>query len=180
LGYFAELRCTHGPPITFFRRVLSPSLHASINSLIKKATLRHWRSEFARNLRLLGVDANATERAVRGETRKAKKDEIYRASLRGDSTYLRAQAEAVAAELLNGIARVEPGKRTLAETRRQVESGWQILADALTKDGRGDLADDVRHFIQRMPDAKTEREWTANELQQRVRDPRARDQLRTR
>src|SRR6185437_8263998 len=28
---------------------------------IKKATLRYWRSEFARNLRLLGVEANATE-----------------------------------------------------------------------------------------------------------------------
>ncbi len=69
---------------------------------IKKATLRHWRSEFARNLRLLGVEANATERAVRGEGRKAKKDGIYRASLRGDSTYVRAQAEAVAAELLKG------------------------------------------------------------------------------
>jgi hypothetical protein len=53
---------------------------------IKKATLRHWRSEFARNLRLLGVEANTTERAVRGETRKAKKDGIYRASQRGDST----------------------------------------------------------------------------------------------
>ena len=45
---------------------------------IKKATLRHWRSEFARNLRLLGVEANATERAVRGEASKAKKDGIYR------------------------------------------------------------------------------------------------------
>jgi len=45
---------------------------------IKKATLRHWRSEFARNLRQLGVEANATERAVHGETRKAKKDGIYR------------------------------------------------------------------------------------------------------
>jgi type IV secretory pathway VirD2 relaxase len=32
---------------------------------IKKATLRHWRSEFARNLRMLGVEANATERAIR-------------------------------------------------------------------------------------------------------------------
>src|SRR5258708_38511329 len=30
---------------------------------IRKAILRHWRSEFARNLRLLGVEANATERA---------------------------------------------------------------------------------------------------------------------
>src|SRR5690606_24174707 len=63
---------------------------------VRKATLRHWRSEFARNLRLLGVPANATERAVRGQSRKAMKDGIYRATLRGDSTYLRAQAEAVA------------------------------------------------------------------------------------
>jgi len=35
---------------------------------IKKATLRHWRSEFARSLRQLGVEANATERAVRVKT----------------------------------------------------------------------------------------------------------------
>ena len=63
---------------------------------IKKTTLRHLWSEFARNLRLLGVEANATERAVRGEIRKAKKDGIYRASLRGNSIYIRAQAEAVA------------------------------------------------------------------------------------
>jgi type IV secretion system T-DNA border endonuclease VirD2 len=40
---------------------------------IKKATLRHWRSEFARNLRLLGVEANATERAVRGQVMKARR-----------------------------------------------------------------------------------------------------------
>jgi hypothetical protein len=147
---------------------------------IKKTTLRHWRSEFARNLRLLSVEANATERAVRGETRNAKKDGIYRASLRGDSTYLRAQAEAVAAEILKGNTRIEPGRRTLVETRRQVESGWRTLAGTLAKDGHGDLADDVRQFIRRMPEAKTEREWIANELQQRVRDPHARDQRPTR
>src|SRR5690606_14193374 len=37
---------------------------------IRKGTLRHWRSQFARHLRGLGVAANATERAVRGEGRK--------------------------------------------------------------------------------------------------------------
>src|SRR3984957_3761883 len=106
---------------------------------IKKATLRHWRSEFARNLRMLGVEANATERAVRGESRKAKMDGIYRASLRGDSTYVRAQAEAVVAEMINRNVPAEPGKRTLVETRRQVESGWQILIDNLAKVGHQDL-----------------------------------------
>jgi len=111
---------------------------------IKKATLRHWRSEFARNLRLLGVEANATERAVRGETRNAKKDGIYRASLRGDSTYLRMQAEAVADELLMGNTRVEPGKHTMVETRRRVENGWRSFANLLTKDGHRDLAREVQ------------------------------------
>src|SRR5580698_10370129 len=52
---------------------------------IRKATLRHWRSEFARHLRELGVPANATERYVRGETGRLMPDGIYRASLRGDS-----------------------------------------------------------------------------------------------
>jgi hypothetical protein len=147
---------------------------------IKKATLRHWRSEFARNLRLLGVEANATERAVRGETRKAKKDGIYRASLRGDSTYVRARAEAVAAELLKGNNRVELGKHKLVETRHQVESGWRSVANLLAKDGHQDLATDVRRFVDRMPPARTERESVAYELSQRLRNPRVPNQHPTR
>jgi hypothetical protein len=131
---------------------------------IKKATLRHWRSEFARNLRLLGVEANATERAVRGEGRKAKKDGIYRASLRGDSTYIRAQAEGVAAELLKGNVHTEPGKHKLAATREAVEGGWLSVANLLARDGHQDLARDVQRLVERMPAAKTEREWIAAEV----------------
>jgi hypothetical protein len=142
---------------------------------IKKATLRHWRSEFARNLRLLGVEANATERAVRGEARKAKKDGIYRASLRGDSTYVRAQAEAVATELLKGNSGVELGKRKLAETRKAVEGGWDSTANLLAKEGHHDLASDVRRFVDRMPPARTERESVAHELRQRLLNARVRD-----
>src|ERR1700722_13618965 len=77
---------------------------------IKKATLRHWRSEFARNLRLLGVEANATERAVRGESRTTKKDDIYRASQRGDSTHIRNRIEAVAKQLLKDDGGFDLGK----------------------------------------------------------------------
>jgi hypothetical protein len=142
---------------------------------IKKATIRHWRSEFARNLRLLGVAANATERAVRGETRKAKKDGIYRAGLRGDSTYVRAQAEAVATELLKGSLRVESGKRTLVETRRQVETGWRTLTDRLADDGHQTIASDVQRFVERMAPPRTDRELVAVELLQRAREPRIHD-----
>jgi len=136
---------------------------------IKKATLRHWRSEFARNLRLFGVEANATERAVRGESRKAKKDGIYRASLRGDSTHVRALAEAVAAELLKVKSHVEPGKRRLVETRQMIESGWRTLANNLTKVGHQDLAGDVQVFVERMPPPRTEKEVIAARLLERSR-----------
>jgi hypothetical protein len=147
---------------------------------IKKATLRHWRSEFARNLRLLGVAANATERAARGENKKAMKDGIYRASLRGDSTYARAQAEAVAAELLTGNNRVEPGRRTLVETRRQVESGWRSVASLLAKDGHHELAHDVQRFVDRMPPPKTEKEQIAYGLRQHLPSLVTPDLTRTR
>src|SRR5882762_8731081 len=40
---------------------------------IRKSNLRHWRQEFARHLRALGIEANATNRAVRGEIRSSKK-----------------------------------------------------------------------------------------------------------
>src|SRR5207302_3479310 len=98
---------------------------------IRKATLREWRREFARHLRDQGIAANATERAVRGEPRTSKTDGIYRATLCGDSGHTRARAEAVAAELLKGDLRVEPGKSKLVETRKEVERGWRATSDIL-------------------------------------------------
>jgi hypothetical protein len=141
---------------------------------IKKATLRHWRSEFARNLRLLGVEANATKRAVRGETRNAKKDGIYRASLRGDSTYLRAQADAVAAELLNGDLRVEPGKPTLLATRKEVERGWRATSEILASQGHGDLATRIGIFVAQMPPPQTDGERITAALRAALHQPPSR------
>jgi hypothetical protein len=146
---------------------------------IQKATLRHWRAEFARHLRSLGVPANATERAVRGETRKAKKDGIYRASLRGDSTYARAQAEAVAG-LLHGKLRVEPGKTKLVATRSDVERGWYAVADILASEGHSALVGDVSDFIERMPRPVTEQERLADELRHRIHPTVTREPPRTR
>lgn len=135
---------------------------------IRKATLREWRREFAKRLREQGIAANATERAVRGETRTPKPDGIYRAAQRGDSTHERAQAEA-AAETLKGNIPAEPGKRKLVETRRAVEDGWRLVASQLATDGQYSLADDVRCFVRRMPTLRTERESTALDLLQRTR-----------
>jgi hypothetical protein len=142
---------------------------------IRKATLREWRREFARHLRAVGVAANATDRHVRGEARSSKPDGIYRAELRGESRHTRARTEAVAAELLTGNLRVETGKEELLETRRQVERGWWALSDILVAEGRPELASQVRRFSAQMPPPYTDRQYIAEALRRRTRDPRSRD-----
>src|ERR1700730_2498049 len=117
---------------------------------IRKATLRAWRKEFARHLRALGIAANATDRAVRGESRTPKRDGIYRAEHRGESRHADARLEAVAAELLKGTLPVEAGKAKLLETRRQVERGWWTVSDTLAVEGRGELAAEVTRFSAQM------------------------------
>jgi len=136
---------------------------------IRKATLRHWRAQFAQHLRSLGVAANATERAVRGEDRKAMKDGIYRASLRGASTHVRERVEAVARELAGGGVQPEAGKRTLTETRAVIESGWRAVANRLTQQGDHRLAADVSRFAEAMARPLTDREAIARVLFAQVR-----------
>lgn len=131
---------------------------------IKKATLRHLRSQFASHLRGLGVAANATERAVRGESRSASKDGIYRARLRGESNFIRAQAEAVALELANGGTHSEPGNRTQLQTRTAIQQGWQAVAHALSIQGDHRLAADVVKFAGEMGRPLTDKEWLAQSL----------------
>jgi relaxase-like protein len=144
---------------------------------IRKATLRVWRREFARHLREQGIAANATERAVRGESRTRKTDGIYRATLRGDSSHTRARAEAVASELLKGNLRVEPGKSKLMETRKEVERGWRAMSDILLNQGQPELAAQVRRFMDQMPPPKTEKELIAATLVSRAREPRVNQTL---
>ncbi len=141
---------------------------------IRKATLREWRREFARHLRDQGIAANATERAVRGETRTHKKDGIYRAAERGDSTHIRARAESVAAELLKGKLRVESAKSQLTETRKEVERAWLATSDILVALGHPQLAAHVRHFVDHIPPSQTERERIATTLVARPRPLRER------
>lgn len=143
---------------------------------IRKATLREWRREFARQLRALGVAANATERAVRGESRSAKRDGIYRAEQRGESRHTQARAEAVAAALINGNLRVEAGKTRLLETRREVERGWREIGGILFAEGRNELAAQVRRFAAQMPPPWTDREWIAEMLRRNTRKARTRDE----
>lgn len=142
---------------------------------IRKATLRHWRTEFARHLCALGVPANATRRYVRGERSPRKSDGIYRASLRGESTHVRERAESVARDLSGGGLQVEPGKRKLVETHEAVRRAWWTVSEILVRDRQPELAAQVRRFADEMPAAMTEREWLAAKLLERTHIPSARE-----
>lgn len=128
---------------------------------IRKAMLRKWRLEFARHLRERGIDANATQRAVRGENKTPTRDGIYRAMLRGDSTHMRNRAERVAKEILMGDWRIDPGKATLSKTRREIGRGWQAVGEILDRQGESELADRVRRFNSTMRPPLSDREQIA-------------------
>jgi Relaxase/Mobilisation nuclease domain len=146
---------------------------------IRKATLRDWRREFAKHLRELGVEANATDRAVRGVTQPRKLDGIYRAAhdekRKRYSTHMRSRVETVARELGAGGVKVEAGKLKLVGTRREVERGWLAVSDILAGEGQRELAAQVRHFVHQMPPAVTEKEWIAQALLDRARQPQTKE-----
>lgn len=148
---------------------------------IRKATLREWRELFAQHLRAHGIAANATERAVRGQTRSGFKDGIHRASVRGESRHLRERAQRIAQELRDGGLKPVPGKKTLLDTRREVIAGWHAAADALLDAGQGALAEKIWRFIGGMPRPLTTDEQLAAKLEERTRTrERERPEERTR
>jgi hypothetical protein len=144
---------------------------------IRKATLRGWRREFARQLREQGIAANATERAVRGQTNGHKLDGIHRAMKdpSRDSTHMKRRIGTVATELLEGDFRPETGKSKLVETRREIARGWQAISEILTREGQLELAVDVRRFAEAMPPPLTEKEHIAAALTARARDARLKE-----
>ena len=144
---------------------------------IRKATLRAWRTEFARHIRALGVPANATERAVRGVNRSRKLDGVYRAEQRGESWRVRARAEEVGRNLLRGTLRAEPGKETVIKTRTDVEGGWRKASEILAAQGRRKLATDVLRFIGQLPPPRPDWEMLAEALRTHIRDGRSREGL---
>ena len=137
---------------------------------VRKATLRGWRQQFARHLRDLGVPANATERAIRGVTTPQKKDGIYRAERRRDSTHWKARTEAVTRAMTpTGEIKPEPAKAQLLETRLHVVRGWNGIADDLDRQGQRELAVEVRQFVTKLPAVRSEREWIRDRILEQSR-----------
>jgi hypothetical protein len=183
-----QFALTHRYAVALHSDQGSPHVHLVLKAMseqgerlnIRKATLREWRREFARCLREQGIAANATERAVRGQSQASKTDGIYRAIQRRESTYWRERAVLVAKELQNGNIRAEPGKTKLMQTRQDVEHGWRTVSQILEHAGQPALAAEVNRYVERMPPPRTEKERIAEQLRGYVRAKRIDSQQLTR
>jgi hypothetical protein len=163
-----------------------PHVHVVVKALseqgerlhIKKATLRAWRHQFAEKLREQGVEANATERAVRGTTRTPKLDGIYRATRdsRRRSTHMEHKIASAADALATGRRRREPGKERLLRTRSDVERGWRAAIDKLSAQGHPELAELARQFLGEMSPPSTEHEQLVQDIRKTHIRNRSRDE----
>lgn len=159
-----------------------PHVHVVVKALsedgerinIRKATLRHWRQEFARQLRAQGVEANATERSARGQSRAPKLDSIFRAAQRGESSHMAARLHDVARELKAGSLD-RSGAARLQRTRMDVVRGWEAVRDQLLVERRQQLCNEVTRFVNQMPTPRTEKELLAHEMMALARQQRAKD-----
>jgi hypothetical protein len=142
-----------------------PHVHVVVKALseqgrrlnIKKATLRAWRQQFASNLRELGVAANATERAVRGETKTHRSDGAYRAAQRAGSTHVQDREQRILGERSAGTLKWGDSEVKLAKTRQEVVEGWRGVSARLKADGDLELGQSIDSFVAHMPPAKTEK-----------------------
>jgi MobA/VirD2-like, nuclease domain len=125
---------------------------------IRKETLRNWRQQFATHLRELGVAANATERAVRGQDRKHKQDAIHRAARRNESTHERKEALALVKRSETVLRRHRNGRGKLEQTRWDVIAGWHAVAQVFQEEHNYAVADEVRLFATRMVPPRTDQE----------------------
>ena len=124
---------------------------------IKKATLRAWRQQFASNLREMGIAANATERAVRGETKIHQPDGAYRAAQRAGTTYLQDREQRMLRDWSAGTPKTTGGEIKLARTRQRVVEGWRGVSARLKADADHELGQAIDSFLAQMPPAKTEK-----------------------
>ncbi|WP_373424316.1 relaxase/mobilization nuclease domain-containing protein [Variovorax boronicumulans] len=158
---------------------------------IRKDTLRQWREQFAALMREQGVAANATPRQVRGQTRKPYRDAIHHRlrALRSfgqlplsdrsrhrppkTSTFMRAKLESVLKALQTQRGPLDAGKETMQRTRQEVVAGWHAATDALRSQGQAELADQVEHFVARMPTVQTDAQRLAERWREseRTRTP---------
>lgn len=130
--------------------------------------LQQWRERFARELRRLGVEAEATPRQARGRVRKSPTMAAHQADSRGPETQVqKLEKQAVEREARSRVL-PEPRQWSHDIQARQdsIRRAYLGHADALQKGDAPDqqLARDIRRFVADMPVPLTRRQAMVVEL----------------
>lgn len=134
------------------------------------ADLQSWRERFARELRRLGVEAEATPRQARGVVPKRLRDLVARREARGEEPRVRAAVRREAEREARGPTPTPPRGWSRDIQARQDSIRRAYLQHASGLDG-GDasdrrLAGDIRCFVADMPVPLTRQQAMAAELRQ--------------
>lgn len=132
------------------------------------ADLQQWRERFAREMRRLGVEAEATPRQARGKVQRSEPTRIHQIERRGAQPRVRSLQQADAAKDARTPRLPEPRGWQQDIQTRQASIRRAYLAHAETLDhGSSDdkrLASDVRRFVAEMPVPLTRRQQLATHL----------------
>ncbi|WP_296948433.1 relaxase/mobilization nuclease domain-containing protein [uncultured Massilia sp.] len=147
---------------------------------IRKTTLRAWREAFAAELRSRGIEANATSRAERGVSLKARGSAEYHIRERGEVSTAEARRFAEATgDLRRNETEPKPWEVAMAARRRDVLKELARNAATLRQEGDTELAEKVERFARELPALDTERRRMQRALVEqvnaRVRRERAED-----
>ncbi|MEO6969029.1 MAG: hypothetical protein ABI132_11345 [Rhodanobacteraceae bacterium] len=124
--------------------------------------MQAWREGFAEQLRMRGVEAEATPRRARGVVRKGQRQAIRHMNTRRASRISRWKIEQALKTVTHGQPTEEaPWTEATRERQRKVRRAWGQLAIALEDAGRPALVAEVKQFIANLPNLATEREALA-------------------
>ncbi|MBM3564381.1 MAG: type VI secretion protein [Alphaproteobacteria bacterium] len=153
-----------------------PHVHLTVRSLgydgkrlnPRKGDLATWREQFAGELRLRGIEAEATPRRTRGKVRKAERGVIR--VIRGRSEQPRVERlarEELVKEMRGGKRSARPWEAMTRERQAAVREGYRQQAEDLRHFQNAtdrELAKQVAQFVADMPEVETKRDWLLNEL----------------
>jgi Relaxase/Mobilisation nuclease domain len=126
---------------------------------IRKADLRRWREQFARQLRRQGVEANATPAQLRGRLSDHQKDGVFRAAQRGESRVEWERERQAIRDMRSIPAGRSASLGRMAQTAKAVQHDWLLTGAALESQGFNRLAAKVQRFRHSLSVPRTRQEW---------------------
>lgn len=152
-----------------------PHVHLTVRSLgyegnrlnPRKADLAAWREQFAGELRLRGVEAEATPRRARGKVRKGERGVVRAIKERGEQPRVeRLAREEIVREARAGKSSARPWEARAHERQSAIKEGYRRQAAELQRSARAadrELAAQVRQFVAGMPEIETKTRSPAQE-----------------